>query len=1138
MSTPVSPVQEQPPVAPGADERGSAEYEGPAADFLQQLDGAVDQRGGEATYSGPAAGFLHRLDGALGEQQDTTKRRISPELARKLAEPLQYIGADQTEDASDKSWEAAEKRLTEELNEGGKIKRFVSGIWKGNLLRSYKIIKYRNEAHQQIMDEQNIHAIDGDDQQSEMSRLATLDRFSKTWTNDVVHKESGEDRWEHAQNTEFSGGIKKLVERYVSGELNDESLLEEQNRFYDEYREKYPTDNTVGEGAVRIDNMLDLSKAAKQRVDDMLEIGQAVKGSAEHAESIAYVINNMRVLTAEARTGVRTGVKYSKLEGWIDNISKTKVGSFIGPETISIAASAALGIGRSSFTAAVTLTGAVGVGSGALGYMRERKRVKDERMQHSRDMAMGEGYDTGSKRREKMEETRYVTENAVDMTNNLHAAFNLERLEAGGREALEAAIAALVNAETRINLSDSRNIDLIAYSGRSAVEAERLNLDIARATAKQILRERIAAGANELFTDPNVTVETIMTAQKETLLSTINQDMTTKDEAFVKLRRRRALMMGTVGGVGSILTSVGVHAIEGGLLEGLQSIQHAASGTSAHVNIGQHGEITFTDDHQIVTHDGSIDIINKDGSPVDGLQGLPTDAQGHLSQEAISKINAPGTHMNVQNLPPLIEMAPSSQNATSSIGNYMQQPNNGTTHVTRDFWYDNNTSRIFDGNEQGLDLGGVNGSGVTADGHYQYVLNMHQGESFRGSQVAQLQQLEAQGKLKLEISASQGSQTTPFEVPAHVIQNPNGSYSVVADIDPKSPAGSLYSVENGHLQFHGAYAEAVEVGGKDVNGVTHIRPLATQVGDHTATSIGHQAPPVRVEHPLYKLSSNPYETNTDTRVSPGIAIMSRSPLENVKAQEKNPNYYYYGQESEYWERWSKERSPRLRENPDADLKTGEELSWYRKQQEELRGKEYIQEIDSYISSDDTLKSVGNETKITVCIPVAAANESENIYRTLSLFAAQDADSKKASLILLNVNWKQSLEGDPAQMQKIQKTLSEILRAKKDFPDLRISSFEKVWTDDFVRQKQGKIYGEVIKVLYDTAALALEKAVSEGRRTNEVEALLVTNDADTLGMSRNYLKNYIKTFDENPKNDVFSAVIRRGIESYKDYPGYG
>jgi hypothetical protein len=237
-------------------------------------------------------------------------------------------------------------------------------------------------------------------------------------------------------------------------------------------------------------------------------------------------------------------------------------------------------------------------------------------------------------------------------------------------------------------------------------------------------------------------------------------------------------------------------------------------------------------------------------------------------------------------------------------------------------------------------------------------------------------------------------------------------------------------------------------------------------------------------------------------------------------------------------RWYQERSPRLQQDPDAELETGEELDFYYNQQINSRGKEYIAEIDERIDDNEVLRDMDKNTRAIVVMPVHASEESNNIYKTLSLYSQQDEESKSQSVILMNLNWIDREKDNPEKAAGIQKTLDEIERFKDDHPEVKIAQFTKEWSNDWYENVRHKaMYGEIIKTLYDTAAFSVRRAIKEGRMPKDQEVLMITNDADARGMSKNYLERYIKQMDRSPRSDGFIGRIHWGLEAAEKYPGY-
>jgi len=1074
--------------------------------------------------------------------------------------PLVLSFIDETHDAIAAARDAAEARLRNELAQGGRVKRFFRNMWKGEngLAGVYYLEKYKREALAQIEQENDVLALESSDAEARTrAQVATIERFQSEY-DESIHDEAGERREKIADDSEFALAMKDLIRRYASGEITDpEALRAEQGRALERLAENGQM-NLIGEGKVRLDNLL--------------AIAEQVKAMADNEDSINRMLDGMKLYNAEARTNARTENELSRTEKLLDRLQRSGqgLGGLVGPETLSVAAAVALGVarvGRGSLIRAAGVTLAPGVLGGAFAAVRESKRVKQERTLHAREMAQGKEYATG-KRRDALNDTLYETESAQDLTAQL------ESLLVEGQdytpEQIQGAYEAIAQIEARIRLSDKRDIDLVAYSDVLEIPKERRDLDTARALAKVRLAGRMGDLPDDFRTRFNITdgqpVNEALGRYTDAIVE-LDKDIDAKDKAFRKLRLRRVAVAAGVGFGTSLVIGLGAqealafvspsydglaeHLVHGGspsedgrqtLLEGMFNgsgahTEHITSSTTYDsYAMGTHqNALELPSNYHVVTaSNGTMTIEGPKGfTPI---EGLTLEKNGSLSPESLQllkdhNISVADTGVMVQGKDQII-----TQNM--SVEQYNTLHSGDTVHVTRDFPYDNNTS-VPDRNEQKLWWAGEGDKGVGKDGTIKMsISHMTEGGSSHDGHHASWSQAAHDNKLKLAVSASRDTQAHVYFVEV----KPDGTI----DIPKDNPASKFFSVDkDGQAQFNGAYAEVVEVR-SEAGGVTHIAPLATETGSNSLTEIPEKiSKPTQVYVPHVKLTPPAITHELQGRTVEGFGMpgfVPRRPLEQIRREARGGygyNYNYgYNQEGGFEEKWRQERSPRLKRDPDADLTTGQELSWYQKEQEKKRGKDYISEINQYIEQSKPLSELGDETKAIVCIPVAAANEADNIYRTLSMFGRQDVESQKSSMILLNVNWKKSLEGDPAQMANIQKTKDEIERARRDFPDLRIASFDKVWSDEFVAEKNGKIYGEVIKVLYDAAAFAMDKAVKEGRRDASTEAVLITNDADTEGMSSKYLKNYIRALEQNPKQDAFTGIIRRGVSSYKDYPGYG
>jgi hypothetical protein len=1067
---------------------------------------------------------------------------------------------DVSEDARDAARDRADARLNEELAEGGRVRRFAKSIWKGNIAKEYYRQKYIRHAHSEIEQSQDVLLHEEDREAVRRDAMvATIGRFQSEY-DEAIHDDAGEQRETLSEDSEIGGAVKDLIRQYAGGQLNDETLNEEFTRTIAAYRESGGVD-LKGSGVVQMSNML--------------EIARQVRSAVDHGESIDAVMREFSVISGEARTGVRSAAKYDKVEKLIDKVKSSRVGQLI-PSTaivagVSIAASVArLGSTKAVYAAASTVS--LGVGAGLLSGLRERKRVKDERVQHSREMAQGKEFDEGSRRREEMDTARYESVDASGMSAELLELIDPEVLDSGGNDAVQAALDALARTETLVKLSDQRDIDLISYSDVANVAQERFELDIARAEAKVALRQRLDADMrSSLGLDANADIDSIIEGQSVAFIESIDDDISAKDQAFNKLRRRRtrnAALAGAATGLAFGLiaqeTLASFSGTRSGLVERLwnaentphsdgmqhntvlnglaggdslqssQTVHHDPSSTYAKYDIGDQGKIRLPDDYKLIDNkDGTISIVDPNGDTT--ISSLSVHDDGSLPKDSRQMLRSHGIVLD--NISKTVE-----KTEYVDINDFIGSQHDTTTHVTRELWYDNDTPKpVFDQNELGMSWGGDSNKGITGKGDFTFSVagmqadgSYHEGESTNWAKQAE------SGDLKLAVSASKDTQAHVFMLDI----KPNGEVIIPKD----GPAGALFENQNGQAVFKGAYAETVQITGEQ-GGTTTIRPLATVVGENNP---GQVPVTTEVKHPGYKITPAGYDTveKTDvaefTEVAPVIPVVSRRALERIRRREtmQSPYGALYGRMTpEVYEQAATDRSPRLREDPSARLNLAEELAWHDQLIRRNGSEEYVRDIENTIATTPDLASINDTTEAIVTIPVGALQESDNIYRTLSLYGQQDnPDSVNSTLVLLHVNWVDADRNDPEneKAKKIQKTLDEIERAKRDYPGLRVSVMESEWSK--TKLEAGgygdRLIGHVSQKMYDAAMMAVKKSVDEGRMSPDNDVLVIKNDADALGMDRKYLEKMINAFKNHPENDVFTGAVRMGAHRTRDLPGLG
>lgn len=783
---------------------------------------------------------------------------------------LKVSFVDQTVDAKDAARYSAEAKLTAELNaEGGKFKRLLRNAWKGSIAREFYILKYKKEAREAIESGQDINRLDDSytDQQRTDAQMATIDRLSSEY-DESLHTETGERRNEIADDSDFALATKDLIRRYVSGDISSpDAFREARGRLLEQFNEE--NSDLVGEGAVRIDNLL--------------AIAESVKGMEKHGDGIDQILEGMKIYSSESRESARYKVDYGKIDRLMEKLQDSKVGSLVGPETVGLVAAVALTasrVGRGTLLKATGVTLIPGVMGATLGALRENKRVKEERTQHSREVTQGKQYVDG-KRREQMHTAMYETVNAGETADELTRILD-EGLDTP--EKVQAIYEALASVQARVDMSDTKRVELFSYSeGQRSVQFGAL--DVARGRAKAALASHVGDLPQTYRTALGIEdADTIDQALQRTVsvVESLQQDIDAKDKAFRTLKARRVATAAAQGALTSAFISVGTqeamafaipsyeglieHMVHGSASPGgsqtiLEGLVHGQSGghispssTYDHLPIGGHQNVLeLPSNYSIATNpDGSMAIVGPSGAHI--VDHLVAGKNGQFNAASLQELHHAG--VSVADTSHTVDV-PTTTTKQVNIASFVDHHDAKTT-VNRDYWYNNNTPRAYDKNELGLHWAGEHGTGVKSDGTIQYNVSTMTAEgSSHGLEHTNWAQDANEGHLKLAISLSEGTQSHPIiiDVQAHngVIDIPN---------DPKVIPPGVFTVEHGHAVFHGSYAEVVETHGTSANGNLHVTPLATQVGDKSLHTVPDQVTThAKVFEAHYKLTPPPYEAS-------------------------------------------------------------------------------------------------------------------------------------------------------------------------------------------------------------------------------------------------------------------------------------
>jgi len=1031
----------------------------------------------------------------------------------------------------EKAREAAESRLTESLEQQKGVAGFARRIWKHNLFfESYRQKEIR-KAKNEILGTENIYAAEGKEKSAhEATMKAITEQFSSEY-DETIHKEAGEKK-EYLTDTEEENSIKSqvksLIRDFAPQDLNNEEVLksfaEEKNRIFSQV--KGVKNEIIDKGILYADNLLEITKQVQEDI--------------EHHKKLEELDLDFDVIVGKAKSGVRTETQFNAVDRIIDKIQKTKVGRFVNETTISTAVSVAysLGAGASRRLASSRLfawgsfgaTAAFGAGIAGL---REKKRLEEERRQHGREMAMNKKFaPEKSPRRKEMEEFRYETKEATALADALEQSLYKYK-EDGTRELrdltqdeLRVVLANLNEIESRIKLSDREKVDLISFSDSTKVEQERLRLDILRAQAKVDLR-KITSGEDLKIPNDKTLEEYLSSLTGARLEQLIKGDegMEKRDALFKSMRNKRvakAVVKGLVTGlvIGGAAQEVSAFFREGqeGFIEGLIKGHKGATKETIHFTSLEYLRRYFTGDlpradmsnlHEVIIGDSHIKLPegvdalrNPDGS-FNLMHGkdvisehITFDKQGHLTDEAKKMLANKGITATSAT-----EHLTGAKTTQVSTKDYIEHHKDWLTEIKRKLWYDNDTPKpVFDKNELRLDWGGVKGTGIDEHGNYVYsVKRMLPDGSYHKEFSANALELAKQGKLKLLLTLSRDNQSHVFEIP--IDQNYN------AVVNPNSEAGKLlFANIDGHARLMGQFAEVAEItGAKD--GVEQVRILATDVGK------GVEAITDKVSD-IKDIPTTIFETPADYRVDPPpfIPIFGRRPLEPTKEKVVPIPYYLYGAETsaEQRERFIRERSETLKNNPDAELNHYKEINRYFGRQ----SAEYMKEVEALAQQ---VKPMSPDCRLSVCIPAAGHQEGENIYKTLENYLNQKADKNSFEITLLVNHPDRDKNGNPV---KPDKTLKEVQRFMKNHPEMDVRlMYQKIPIE------KAKI-GYVRKLLDDSVLL---RHHARGEKARDL--IMVSNDADNKGISPEYIKNFIDKFDKNQKTDAMLGQLDWDPESY-------
>ncbi len=859
--------------------------------------------------------------------------------------------------------EAELDALTTQRGFKGLLKR----IWYGNIAREAVGQRLDQRARAGIVESRDLGAMRDDsshaDHTAEMAAAVT--RVANGFL------ENGE---QQQQLAEIEGGeaverqLRVLVNFYAQEVIEADEFDEARTRVLDDFRrELHQADRDKG----------------LLLADNLLEVAQAARAAFRHGIAAERIQEALRFDMGDARIGARTEAQRTRTDRIIDRLHGTRIGSLVNETTLSVGVGIAASVIKFTTGKATTAGAAVlgmGVGAGLVAGAREHAHIGRQRAQHARERATGQELgDASGRQRERLEETRYNTVGATALTDQLTEA--RAAVDAADPASIAQAVQIISEAETRIEMSGARSIDLIDFSGATNIERERLALSMAVAEARVAANRGLRDADETALTDAGLSrdLDAMVANYGENVHDLIETDISGKDRAFNRLRRSQTLKMAGIGAVSGVAIGTMIQEVRGVVSDEMQGVFDGSNGSDRRTMLA-----------------GLL-----------GHQGAAHAQLGHLTEQHFTTSHV--VHEHVQR----------------TVHEYLHHHPNEFTKVHRELWYDNNTPDTFDQNELKL-WWGANGTGVDAHGNYVFnVAQMTPDGSFHDGLSTDAQHLVHKGKMAIALSMTQGTQS-------HVIMVPidrHGNAIIHAD---SWMAKSLFDTKDGHARFTGAYAEAVQLMGKH-HGVESMRMLATAVGEghpkHITDTISHI---VHEQHE--RIVSSPGESPIE--VPPILPIYGRRGLE--KLEQTGPEITYAGGYIVDGYRASEGLIPRaglapfapeLQADPDAKIDSTKAAKRYVKA---MRPR-YKRVVDSLADElDDEPKA--DRPKVVIMIPAAAHQEGKNIYNTLLQYSLQEDVASDDFEVVVFANYPKG--------QKPDDTISEVERFQAEHPDVKVRLLRK------------------------------------------------------------------------------------------------
>lgn len=1105
---------------------------------------------------------------------------------------LSYGRANVERDAKNLAHLYAEKKLSDELEEGGFVRKTLKRMFKGNILRQHYHTRYKMEYDRLVQEAQGeiyapIIALYGEQgigpeeaiQASRIALAATLERVMDDEFNMLREGESEQEiSGDEAVDNQVRAVLRDLTLRFARGELDEQSLLTERNRMFGEIEGL--NDELFGRG-IRF-------------TDNILELAINVRAALEHEGGMARVeeaLATMELGGAIARSGANTELKQTIFDRFSDKVHTSRIGGTAIASSILLAGSVISSVTtKGSQRAASSALRLTGIGAGAAGVIaaaNEYSAFRREAAYHRQESAYGIEHERGrNPRRDAMEALVYDMQDAAASTESMRTYLDEDgglRADLSDQEILDA-FRESNSMRAIMAHADEGGIDLLRFSSPEAAPRERLQLMRTRIELDRALEQRRLQGGELTLTAPDGTqnqfaVEevfgTVRSALNADIQTHVEANVSTVNDAYQALMAKRmakAFVAGTVAGftVGALVQE-GV-ALVNPNVAGVFEYQEAGK-TNTLLNsliFGEHNTgssnpqvaeiLQSAKGTDIITHKGTalrlevpegfeakfnggsntFDLVSaKDGTVV--ADNLAYAKNGEISQQAIDELHKIG--LNINQNPVTVNGAPKVVGADKFIDVYEKRGDLETTRLI-DNAINRDPGLAGDRNELDLHAGGADGHWKTDSGAVRIkIAGLEDTGSWHGNKTYDIPQAlqEGRGKVMLTVNDEYRPNGKYKTFLFDVERAKNGDWRAVIPKD--HPAAKWFGDGGSISDFHGPSLEQLQ--NPNVDYLDSRNSLAFVIEEGTTAKGVHEMVSVAS---IPGTGDGPYEIPTPNveyvSVMTGEALPAGGTLPVVgpplyprrgigapirrNAPPTPPNPYYprrrygeagydgTGQSREVVESIRAEVSPAMLAGEQLDL--AEQAEWYAARLADDFGPEYVEEVRRIIDSDPRISNLPDATRAIIAIPVGAAYEQDNIYNTLSLYARQQKVGEGEFSVALGVNNIEGITDDPQQRARVEKTLSEIERARRDFPQLNIIALRYEVPQEEV-DRHGSIIGLVTRRLYDAVALAAgEHAASHG--TSDI--LMVRNDADSRGISPVYVERLLKGADVMPNALAFTG----------------